>query len=142
MKISPQEQPVSFPVAKLAVEHGIVFKVNKLNGVSYYTPDGKLNGDVSAYLKDRDDRSAIEAVVIPAPTQSMLQTTLRDDYDIVVSVIPFCYPKWIEDGSDIADDTWSVLIYQNKKYMYDEVDFESYEEAFDDGLTNALPLIN
>lgn len=127
-----EEQLISFETAKLSKEKGLDWEVD--NG---YNNDSQLlcndrQRELEYNYNGEEDRTS-------APTQSLLQKWLRDVHNI--DVIPtiskshkikrYCFPKG------------DVIIYENDKsfdtvYKY----FDTYEEALEKGLQQALKLIN
>ena len=131
------DQLISFKTAKLAKEKGFNFTTGWPSlGRRWYTtkqneytliPEGTLN-------------AAAEG--IPAPTQSLLQKWLREKHNIHIVVIPFA-----RDSSTIKSKS-DYYVYVNKKQFYGFINlttnntpYNSYEEALEQGLIEALKLI-
>lgn len=126
-----KEQLVSFKTAKLAAKKGFNITPRWCYDLTeYYTQGiygiieyGTVVGDLELY----------------APTQSLLQKWLREEHDIHIEI-----SKW-------DDDTYSaILVSNNEKYnfpeesedvSYEAIGMNSYEEALEIGLYEALKLI-
>ena len=128
-----EEQLISFETAKLAKEKGFYQEPNKLK-IPYYNYKGEFNGDVSDYLKKYlkgEDTSDVESV--SAPTQSLLSKWLREKYDIDVIINTYrnqnqkYYKYFISEKS--------------KNLIKSEEYYDTYEEAYEIGLQEALKLI-
>ncbi len=120
-----QETLITFETAKLAKEKGFDLIVRS----AYH-----YNGSNCIQITTKNS----ENLGISAPTQSFLQKWLREVHNIEVFVRPFingenhdkhyrCFIVWF-DGR----------MYQDNKYFSNQ----SYEEALEAGLLEALKLIN
>ena len=138
-----EEQLISFETAKLAKEEGFNLLVNNA-----YLEDGLLYGTIS--LMEEDDSAFIDVMDdiqlenhnhfefenrYSAPTQSLLQKWLREKYNIIVLITyqykfdstPYSY--WIyKENNDLPLNQWIN-------------DLNTYEEALEKGLQEALKLI-
>ena len=130
-----QEQLVSFKVAKLAKEKG--FDIPVLN---CYNENGEL-GDVESLcfvnynqFKDVDGSNTN---MYSAPTKSLLQKWLREKHNILVE------PCW-EGTHEIYSINYRIIILGNTIYKDFRgcFDGQSYEQALEVGLQEALKLIN
>ena len=133
-----EEQVVSFKVAKLAWGKGFRDTTGKWRGKSYYNYKGELNGDVIDQLRPAN-RNNPKFDSVAAPTQSLLQTRLRNTYNIHVEV-NFSMRKYEGlqyfvdvDTVNVEDETYENRFHKDK--------FNSYEEALDVGLFEGLNLI-
>lgn len=116
-----QEQIISFETAVLAKEKGFP----QLNQGVYFTKE-KEHCLVGWGFNDRTDNSLAQ---YSAPTQSLLQKWLREVHEIIIYVIP----SYIEDES---------LVYKCNGFdNYIQVQRQTYEEALEIGLQEALKLI-
>ena len=133
-----EEQVVSFKVAKLAWGKGFRDTIGRWRGKSYYNYKGELNGDVTDQLRPVN-RNNPKFDSVAAPTQSLLQTWLRNTHNIHVEA-NFSMKK--EEGLQYFVDVDIVNI-ENESYeskLYKDK-FNSYEEALDVGLFEGLNLI-
>ena len=73
---------------------------------------------------------------------SMIQRFFREVHGIIATVTPY-YSGKLSQNIKVDDDTWSVFIHQypNGRWIWDAVDFESYEQALQAGLTRAKEII-
>ena len=76
----------------------------------------------------------------------LCQKWLRDEHKIIVIAYPFLYKKLGEGQFNIPDDEpedklWSYVVLKDKKYILDEVDIDSPENALLLGIHEALKLI-
>jgi len=122
-----EEQLINFETAKLAKEKGFkgVFS-NKS-----YSPDGKKGDWVHDY--DFNARPSVGAYKnqITVCTQTILQKWLRDEYNILV----FPYLNIQEK------DYFYCSIFVKNSDRLQTGDFDTYEEALENGLLEALKLI-
>jgi|SRR5690554_2625851 len=134
-----EEQLVSFETAKLAKEKG--FNESCIRG--YLNKDGSLMNDDDHfdYNSCYDDHSimkhlsfknseVIDDYSITAPTQSFLQKWLREVHNLIVII----------DWGPLSKK-YSYEIYHNGKDYGVEYVNDSYEEALEEGLIEALKLI-
>ena len=123
------EQLISFETAKLAKEKGFPQEPNRRK-VPYYNYKGEFNGDVTdflrKYLRD-EDTSDVESV--SAPTQSLLAKWLREQHNIHL----IAYKNINIDGYDWCFITTDGITNINS--------YNTYEEAYEIGLQEALKLI-
>jgi hypothetical protein len=122
---------ITFETAKLAKHKNFPQRTGKM------FDNGKLK-KVSLSLghpSDYKDR------FYSAPTQSLLQKWLREVYNIQVIVIPFASDSMDENSNTI------YCFFSNNKHFYAFVDkdhknqYNTYEEALEIGLQEALKLI-
>ena len=129
-----EDTRINFETAKLAKEKGFPQETNRLE-IPYYNYKGEFKGDVSdwrirKYLRG-EDTSDIEFV--SAPTQSLLTKWLREEYNIIVLV----------DYEGIDGYYYKFYSYKegNKNYDASDKNYNTYEEAYEIGLQEALKLI-
>lgn len=65
----------------------------------------------------------------------LLQKWLREKHGIEVWVSPFLYDGFMEDG------TYNFTIYSENGFESDGVEFDTFQDALKEGLTEALKLI-
>ena len=120
-----EEQYVSFETARLAREKGFVPNRGRFSGSAY---------DVNGHLYDGDYIPVPIDMLYYAPTQSTLRKWLREEFDIHV------LPLFWETKGDHCNYTYDI-----KRPMEDVTEktlwFDSYEEAMEAGLKEALKLI-
>lgn len=116
-----KEQLIKFETAKLAKEKGF-----KAGSYTYY--------DNGAVLVNSITRINNKMGLVSAPTQSLLQKWLREQYAIHIELIP--------DEKD-PKNLWHTIVYPLycMKEPSNEGVFETYEEALEKGLIEALKLI-
>lgn len=134
-----EETLVSFKVAKLAKEKGFNPPLNVYNDV-FDLEDGQPMFNVH-----RDTLLSSKNTWILRPTQSLLQKWLREEHDLV-----FVYaPEELPDNNGDYENLWH-------KWKISEFDgwrggrrntittklVEDFEEALEEGLLQALQLIN
>lgn len=125
-----EEQLITFETAKLAKEKKAILKTN----IAYvYRNVEHQNISYKGILT-----AAPLLCDIPAPTQSLLQKWLREVYNLHVNVTEHIFNQY---GFEIRLKTdcvhyWNCSSFTNTKYFY-----ESYEEALEIGLQEALQLI-
>ena len=129
-----EDTRVTFETAKLAKEKGFFQETNRLE-IPYYNYKGEFKGDVSdwrirKYIRG-ENTSDIEFV--SAPTQSLLAKWLREEYNIIVLV----------DYEGIDGYYYKFYSYKegNKNYDASDKNYNTYEEALEIGLYQALLLI-
>ena len=131
-----KEECISFETAKLAKEKG--FDIKCSSHWSTYDNDGLLNNFLSIedgisrnynnykypYITNKKEE------LFSAPTQTLLQRWLRETKNIIISVMfeISSYELFIDDG------------YYNGSVGFDNT-FDTYEEALEYGLLEALKLI-
>lgn len=129
-----KEELISYKTAVLAKEKGFENTTPNQLRRDYYNHEGVLNGDCTAYIKayvKKEDTS--KYLTIDAPTQSLLQKWLREEYNFYIGCIKS------------IDLQWSCHIdYQDKDNIWCNRLFigESYEETLELALYEALKLIN
>ena len=129
-----EDTRINFETAKLVKEKGFPQETNRLE-IPYYSYKGEFKGDVSdwrirRYLRG-EDTSDIEFV--SAPTQSLLAKWLREEHNIIVLV----------DYEGIDGYYYKFYSYKegNKNYDASDKNYNTYEEAYEIGLQEALKLI-
>ena len=129
-----EDTRINFETAKLVKEKGFPQETNRLE-IPYYNYKGEFKGDVSdwrirRYLRG-EDTSDIEFV--SAPTQSLLAKWLREEHNIIVLV----------DYEGIDGYYYKFYSYKegNKNYDASDKNYNTYEEAYEIGLQEALKLI-
>lgn len=120
-----KEQLIEFKTAKLAKEKGF-----ELNLASYnYSEENKFNIGLNVCtLQDLENFK-----IYPAPTQSLLQKWIREEYNIIVVVDKV--DSTLDSG--FYYNIYSILVEDN----YEILEFKTYEEALEKGLFEALKLI-
>lgn len=118
------ESLISFETAKLAKECGC-----------------ELKGDY-LYIGDRDidlilNIGTISKIYWHALTQSLLQKWLRKIHKIHIIVNPTVTDNWTFALCNIGNENIEL----NGEVIYDSTDYNSYEEALEKGLQEALKLI-
>ena len=129
-----EDTRITFETAKLAKGKGFPQETNRLE-IPYYNYKGEFKGDVSdwrvrKYIRG-EDTSDIEFV--SAPTQSLLAKWLREEHNIIVLV----------DYEGIDGYYYKFYSYKegNKNYDASDKNYNTYEEAYEIGLQEALKLI-
>lgn len=114
-----KEQIVTFETAKLAKEKGFNWFGKSYTHKGIFQ-DREILSDYNNWYSNTKDN-----YLITAPTQSLLQKWLRDVKNIFISVdVNYCYK-----------------IYKDDEYFTESNDYNSYEEALEVGLQEALILI-
>lgn len=130
-----KEQLIDFETAKLAKELGFDEPVYE----AYYATKNELSEVIKRECWSGCIVNSYDEAYLAAPTQSLLQKWLRDDYDIRVLV---------EIGSH--DFTYFIYSYGKRIFLESEVDnifrlkheFNgTYEEALEVGLKEALQIL-
>jgi len=132
-----KEQLIEFETAKLAKEKGFDWEVlNHYNNELFYNDEFVNN---KGYLFEDDVKnSELEPFEYSAPTQSLLQKWLRDEHDCLVEITTA--------GKDehyvkvLLPDIMSPY-FEPEQESIGDVDFETYEQALEAGLIEALKLI-
>ena len=129
-----EDTRVTFETAKLAKEKGFFQETNRLE-IPYYNYKGEFKGDVSdwrirKYIRG-ENTSDVEFV--SAPTQSLLAKWLREEHNIIVLV----------DYEGIDGYYYKFYSYKegNKNYDASDKNYNTYGEAYEIGLQEALKLI-
>ena len=126
------EQRISFETAKLAKEIGFILNYP----TACYTDDGQLWISENL-LSERITGKPKPLLIFNAPTQSLLQKWLREKHNIHIEI-------------DLdTDDRFYILkpykyvvdIYQDVDHKFIKELIDSYEEALEIGLQEALKLI-
>ena len=115
------EQLISFETAKLAKEKGLTYN----NVGQSYRPDGRFT-----YGRNDD-------LFYPAPTQSLLQKWLREKHNIHIVVNPTIEMHWTFGLINLGNENIKL----NGPIVYNNHDYNTYEEALEIGLQEALKLI-
>ena len=139
-----KEEIISLKTAKLAKEKGF----NEICKNGYYetlahTLDCGRGGEMDfPYIEPRilERRNYDHSVLIAqAPTQSLLQRWLREVHNIIVDVV---YDENSEDQFEyflsIYKDRLDIINTEHELY---DMFWDNYEEAFEEGLQEALKLI-
>ena len=140
-----EEQLISYETAKLANDKGFKGKLGigvKYNLGQYYNHEGKLNGSVSVeHLRGIVNNEINPEPLVAAPTQSLLQKWLRDVHNIHI-IVEFESGSWhyIVKNFYIDIET-NVKQSQNVTQDWYLNDCDTYEEALEIGLQEALKLI-
>jgi len=124
------DQLISFETAKLAKEKGFVngsicdYRNNHLSDIHI------LNNEITLHTNN-----FVQRFVYEAPTQSLLQKWLREIHDIHMFLHPYSDKTF---ACDIVDNT-----YKTSKYIRNikSLRYNTYEEALEQGLIEALKLI-
>lgn len=123
-KPTMEEQLISFEIAKLAKEKG--FDTIQTN---CYDPKGTKEYIYNWRIENKVSTDQRMKRLIPAPTQSLLQKWLREEHDTHI------LPIRIETNVGIK---YSYTM--NFKVDFDE-EYDTYEEALEEGLLAGLKLI-
>lgn len=128
-----KEQLISFETAKLAKEKG--FNIIQRYGTesSLYDKDGK-----HVYYSNYGFMySGLSDGYISAPTQSLLQKWLREVHNIQVTVT-----YWGKEVRKLCNHSCYECIIHKDDISVTSYYSNSYEEALEEGLKQALQLIN
>jgi hypothetical protein len=126
---------ITFETAKLAKEQGFDFPVKNVffrniehNYVEVDNMGDFPNSEMAEYNYSR-------------PSQTILQEWLRMEHFIHIIVVPYGFIG--TGGEDLinSDGTYSYFIYDNTEYINDAVDFQTYEDALEIALRDALKLV-
>jgi len=156
------EQLISFETSKLVKEKGIIidseYFYTELNGLCNIVSEGELlnvfNDDLTLkeYYYDcngefwlDEDGEVMQIEKFQAPTQSLLQKLLRDEYNLDVQVLTFynfenCVSVINGEKGVIKQREYIFDIFQNPEVIGDAM-FDTYEIALEKGLFEALKLI-
>lgn len=136
------ETTITFKTAKLAKEKG--FNWDTLH---CFTNGGSLQYSSG----DEDDNGVYNHNMwdnFSAPTQSITQKWLREVHGIHIVIIPTVISYWtyktVRVVAEIDNDVIRGLRYVDSLPPYNDVcgfDFNTFEEAFEDGLYESLLLI-
>ena len=129
------EQLISFETAKLAKEKGFnitckyFYKEKYINAIEYeVVHDGHLEANWNENFK-------YSPAECSAPTQSLLQKWLRENYKIIVSINVMSDLNYYSLLIDINENKLDLKNQSKNRW------FNTYEEALEDGLQEALKLI-
>ena len=130
------EQLISFETAKLAKEKGfkiptpVMYKGNEKSyghnnewGIDEQRLDGKFPYTNQQWYS--------------IPTQSFLQKWLREKHNKHIYLFPLDNGKWGFENNSISINLDHIFI----NYMYEGKEYNSYEEALEIGLQEALKLV-
>ena len=133
-----EDTRITFETAKLAKEKGFTQETNRFE-IPYYNYKGEFKGDVSdwrvrKYIRG-EDTSNIEFV--SAPTQSLLAKWLREKHNIHIEISNNNYNKLLNWSFDLHKLPVGII------QMWERCDstYNTYEEAYEIGLQEALKLI-
>ena len=143
-----QEQLISFKVAKLAKEKGF----QELVSNCYYKEElfgtyAMMDENDSAFIdvmdgNELENHNSLDFIDykyrFSAPTQSLLQKWLREKYNQHIYLFPLDNGKWGFENNSISINLDHIFI----NYMYEGKEYNSYEEALEVGLQEALNFIN
>ena len=122
-----KDQLISFDVAKLAKEKGLDFSSN------YFREHEFGDADFDDDFCNWNEYDGYFTII----TQSLLQKWLREKKFHHVYVIPITGNKWIYEVKYISlvmDDFISYLLFEQEEY-------NTYEQALENGLMSALEII-
>ncbi len=122
-----EEKLITFETAKLAKENGFDVIQTYGQASSLYNNDGKH----TYYMNYGFMYSGLNEGYISAPTQSFLQKWLRENFEIIVLV------EYIYDD----EKNWYYTFPSNPRELSEDEYFDTYEEALESGLQEALKLI-
>jgi len=126
-----REELITFETAKLAKEKGFDWQTR--DGYHSDLQDNEFWESWDLYLSDHFKKRLVSQDVYAAPTQSLLQKWLREEYKIFLNSIT---------GYDLG--TRFQILYEEEGISFDDLYtnmFETYEEALEEGLQEALKLI-
>lgn len=135
-----KEQLISFKTAKLAKEKGFDEPC-----YDCYNPHGmQFSNGWCEYIHDNDieipfDNKGIKEKDVLAPTQSLLQKWLREKHKIAVMIFLGVGAKY---GYTINNLSAMDIFEDVRTRSYHNPDFDSYENALEEGLLNTLKLIS
>ena len=131
-----KEQIISFETSKLAKEKG--FDQNEFYQIYWEGKQEKTPFSKALYYKKLiednilDQETSIQLRIYAAPTQALLQKWLREVYNIYVIINTY----------RIQENKWyKFFISQMSKVTIKSDDYDTYEEALEQGLQEALKLI-
>ncbi len=146
-----KEQIILFETAKLAKEKGFVM-LNYTNAYNVFRENLKKSGEglVTTEAEEKPHYGGVSCVLRTfyqskhwtlAPTQSLLQKWLRDVHKIYIEIS-------VQEAETIATWYWKIFTHRDsgKNLIWIKADSngvkqESYEEALEKGLQEALKLI-
>jgi len=122
-----EDQIISFETAKIAKEKGLILE-NRKNEL--YTEDGYLHRYMAHWLCGHSE-------FINAPTQSILQKWLREEFEIQMMIKPFYDSLATPKCSFVCD----VIEISRTGHVIKSPKCATYEEALEIGLQNGMKLI-
>ena len=135
---------VNYATACLAKEIGYPQESFKLNR-NYYNYKGELNGDcidyIKAFVQSKKDGNDVDESYdnVSAPSQSQLQTWLREKYDIHIQLL---IHSWQERLYCYKIHSENVYVPDSSRFVLDEeVVVGSYEYVLEKALVHGLHLI-
>lgn len=155
-----EEELITFETAKLAKEKGfdITLYTSYINGVFHENeaePNGydgwdiphKENWNKKGWIFTKEESSCFNCKLdnikyfeaCSAPTQSLLQKWLREKHKISVTIFSSSQESW---SVKVNTPSLTGLHGNIEQFHYKGVDFYTYEEALEEGLYQALKLIN
>lgn len=100
--------------------------------------------NISNYLSSLAKKNGFNVSEYTNIPQFALQAWFRDNHSIIISVIPFthnndkrCYCTDLSDNIDTEPNMWSYYIHKDLVFVLDDSDFDSYEDALEEALTQA-----
>jgi len=126
-----KEQLIRFETAKLAKEKG--FRVHSHD--MFYQANGKLSICHMYSKQGRRCQEAHEPECL-APIQSLLQKWLREEHNIIVVSLPYT-----TTSESNVSPSYIWMIYEISASTKEYQPFNTYEEALEQGLIEALKLI-
>ena len=133
-----KEQLIEFETAKLAKEKGFDFVTPIFWRVSesMCVDKNHFGSTEKIQLVNCGNQNETDWTDYPAPTQSLLQKWLRDEHDIDVYIIP----NGMRD-KNINDRLYHPQLWVKDLYQTELHSKNTYEQALEQGLINALKLI-
>ncbi len=134
--INNKEKLVSIATARIAKEKGLDFILDLGGNCNCYILDDEeiraTSYHVHFYYPDREK-------YIFAPTQSQLQAWLRDNFDIHIVITPYT----CDENDEKITPVYEYGLISERIVEEDEDDevFDSYEEALEAALLDALTLL-
>jgi hypothetical protein len=123
-----KDELVSFETAKLAKEKGFNWETDKL-WANYYSDE-----PINKWKLVNREGSSMGFCEYNAPTQSLLQKWLRDNYGLSIEI----------KTPDGLTGKWNTEIHKVRgfgNYLNGSTEFDTYEEALEVGLMEALNLV-
>lgn len=148
-----KEQLISFETAKLAKEKGFYIEPEDDYSMSFFNIEGgrwtmfQTKRQTKDYIKKEYNKAISYALIT---TQSLLQRWIRENHEIILSIlstIETCTYGSDDDGDWREEIIYKIHIYRRRPSSeafyteYEKNDFDSYEEALEVGLQEALKLI-
>lgn len=126
-----EEKLIEFKTAKLAKNRGFDWDC-----VNHYSQEDCIGDEYHTFQDDTNNKEC-EHFEYSAPTQSLLQRWLREEHDISIVVIANSKKQFFVDyryfDQCVDDDSELVLLHGRI--------FNSYEDALENGLIEALKII-